>query len=156
MDAEFRETRLVGGEDDSGREKMKSENKTKQTKKRVSEFIDAIKDQEKRNDSLVLVQIMESATGEKGRMWGETIVGFGMYHYIYESGREGDWLKVAFSPRKQNLTVYLTYGMSRQTDLLEKLGKHETGKACLYIHRLADVDLDVLKEMILRSYQSFK
>jgi len=135
---------------------MKSENKTKQTQKSVSEFINAIVEEEKRKDSLVLEQMMESATGEKGKLWGDSIVGFGLYHYVYATGREGDWPKVAFSPRKQNMTVYLTYGLAKQTDLLGKLGKHKTGKACLYINRLSDIDRDVLKELILRSYQEFK
>jgi hypothetical protein len=134
---------------------MKSENKTKQTEKSVSEFIDAIADQEKRKDSLVLVQIMESATGEKGKLWGDSIVGFGLNHYVYESGREGDWPKVAFSPRKQNMTVYLTYGFAKQTDLLARLGRHKIGKACLYINHLADIDGEVLKDLIIRSYQQF-
>jgi len=135
---------------------MKAENKTIPTNKSVAEFINSIPDEEKKQDCRVLLEMMESATGEKGVMWGDAIVGFGLYHYVYTTGREGDMPKAGFSPRKQALTVYLNYDFENNKDLIEKLGKHKTGKVCLYINRLSDIDRDVLKELILRSYQEFK
>ncbi len=134
---------------------MKAENKTVPTKKSVIEFINTLPEETKKQDCLALLGMMESVTGEKGVMWGESIVGFGLYHYMYATGREGDMPKVGFSPRKQALTVYLSYGFENYGDLLTKLGKHKTGKICLYINRLSDVDLDVLRELILRSYNVY-
>lgn len=128
---------------------MKSnENKTQPTEVSVSDFLASIDDEQKRADSLVVAQLMEAATGEPPKMWGPAIVGYGTYHYVYASGREGDWMITGFSPRKTALTVYLMAGVERQTELLAKLGKYKTGKSCLYIKRLSDVDLDVLREMI--------
>jgi len=134
---------------------MKSENKTVPTIKSVTEFINSIPEEDRKQDCRVVLEMMESTTGEKGVMWGDSIVGFGLYHYVYATGREGDMPKVGFSPRKQALTVYLSYGFENYVDLLTKLGKHKTGKICLYINHLSDVDLDVLKELILRSYKAY-
>lgn len=128
---------------------MKSnENKTQPTEVSVSDFLASIDDEQKRADSLVVAQLMEAATGEPPKMWGPAIVGYGTYHYVYASGREGDWMLTGFSPRKTALTVYLMSGVERQTELLAKLGKYKTGKSCLYIKRLSDINLDVLREMI--------
>lgn len=128
---------------------MKSnENKTQPTEVSVSDFLASIDDEQKRADSQVVAQLMEAATGEPPKMWGPSIVGYGTYHYVYASGREGDWMLTGFSPRKTALTVYLMAGVERQTELLAKLGKYKTGKSCLYIKRLSDINLDVLREMI--------
>src|SRR6266550_7216101 len=133
-----------------------ADNKTKPTKASVAAFIDALTDQSRRADAKVLVKLMQSATGEKPKMWGPSIIGFGSYHYTYESGREGDMPLAGFSPRKQNLTLYNMGGFERYDDLLKKLGKHTTGKGCLYIKRLDDVDLPTLKSLIEESVKHFK
>ena len=125
-----------------------AENKTQATDADVMEFLNTVADERRRQDCLVVMQLMEEVTGEKPVMWGSAIVGFGSYHYKYESGREGDMILAGFSPRKQNLTLYNMGDFERYDDLLKKLGKHTTGKGCLYIKQLADVDLDVLREMI--------
>jgi hypothetical protein len=128
-----------------------SELKTKQNKASVEKFLNAIKDEQTRRDCFEIVKLMKQATKSEPRMWRTSIVGFGTYHYKYASGREGDWMLVGFSPRKQNLTLYIMAGFDRYDELLEKLGKHSTGKSCLYIKRLADVDRKVLKELITES-----
>lgn len=94
---------------------------------------------------------MQEVTGAEPRLWGSSIVGFGDYHYKYESGREGDWFVTGFSPRKQNLTLYIMAGFDNYDQLLSRLGKYKTGKSCLYINKLDDVDLDVLKELVAQS-----
>lgn len=128
-----------------------SENKTKQTRASVTTFIDSIEDEVKRRDSKVLVKLMKEATGKPARLWGPSIIGFGKYHYKYESGREGDFLMVGFSPRKQNIAVYIMTGFSKYQGYLTKLGKQKTGKSCLYIKRLSDVDMDVLRALVADS-----
>src|SRR5687768_9427387 len=110
-----------------------AENKTKATDADVYEFINNVPDERKRQDSLDLVELMREVTGEEPKMWGSSIVGFGSYHYKYASGREGDAALTGFSPRKQNLTLYITAGFEQYDDLMQKLGKHTTGKSCLYI-----------------------
>jgi hypothetical protein len=120
----------------------------------VDAFIDAIEDERKREDSKALVALMEKVTGEKGALWGPSIVGFGDLHYKYESGREGEWFRVGFSPRKQNLTLYVTDYIKEDDPLLAKLGKFTTGKACIYVKRLDDVDTGVLGELVKRSYDA--
>jgi hypothetical protein len=126
-----------------------AEAKTKPTKLSVDKFIKSQPDAQVREDCAVISKLMSEATGEEPKMWGPSIVGFGSYHYKYASGREGDMPIVGFSPRKQNLTLYvLWYGFEEQADLLKKLGKHTTGKWCLYIKRLSDVDLPTLKKII--------
>ncbi|MCB0148089.1 MAG: DUF1801 domain-containing protein, partial [Caldilineaceae bacterium] len=103
-----------------------------------------------------LIAIMQEATGAAPRMWGESIVGFGHYHYKYASGREGDWFLTGFAPRKQNLTLYIMAGFDNYEALLSKLGKHSTGKSCLYVKRLADVDMPVLTELVVESVAHMK
>lgn len=123
-----------------------AENKTRPTKISVAGFIAALPDEAKRADARTLVKMMQVASGEKPAMWGPSIVGFGSVHYVYESGREGDMPLIGFSPRKPALVIY---GVARTSEaLLDKLGKHTTGKGCLYIRKLADVDAKVLEKMI--------
>ena len=127
--------------------------KTRPTGEPVKAFLDGIEDEKKRQDSYALLALMREITGEEPVMWGESIVGFGRYHYRYASGREGDWFLAGFSPRKQNLTLYIMAGFDEYDDLLEDLGKFKTGKACLYIKRMEDVDTGVLKELVRQSVQ---
>jgi len=128
-----------------------AENKTKPTKLSVAAFMDALPDQTRRADAKALVQLMQSAAGEKPKMWGPSIVGFGSYHYTYESGREGDMPLIAFSPRKAATVLYGMIGFGGADALLAKLGKHTTGKGCLYIKKLADVDQHVLEALAVKS-----
>jgi hypothetical protein len=131
-----------------------AELKTQRGDGSVYAFIDAIEDERKRADSKALVALMEKVTGEKPALWGPSIVGFGDLHYKYESGREGDWFRVGFSPRKQNLTLYVTDYIKEDDPLLAKLGKFTTGKACIYVKRLDDVDTGVLEDLVKRSYEA--
>lgn len=128
-----------------------AEPKTKPTKASVKEFLNQIPDKERRDDCFTVAKIMEEITGDKPKMWGPSIVGFGAYHYKYASGREGDWPVAAFSPRKRDLTLYLTPGFDKQTELMQKLGSHGTGKSCLYIKRLSDIHVPTLKKLIKKS-----
>lgn len=128
-----------------------TENKTKQTAVSVAAYIAALADETKRADALELVKLMQSATGEEPKMWGPSIIGFGSYHYTYDSGREGDMPLVGFSPRKPAFVLYGMRGAGNAEALLARLGKHTTGKGCVYIKRLSDVDLKVLKELIVKS-----
>ncbi|MCB0665505.1 MAG: DUF1801 domain-containing protein [Saprospiraceae bacterium] len=130
----------------------KAKNKTVETKESVSEFIKTIPDDEKRTDSEKILKMMQNVSGVKPKMWGSSIVGFGNYHYKYASGREGDFMKMGFSPRKQNLTVYIMPGFDRYDELMGKLGKFKTGKSCLYIKKIEDVDWSVLEELCKQSY----
>ncbi len=125
--------------------------KTRKTGASVDDFIDGIADDRRRQDCLALAELMREITGDEPAMWGPSMVGFGRYHYKYASGREGDWFVAGFSPRKQNLTLYIMSGFSGYDDLMARLGKHTTGKSCLYLKRLEDVDLAVLEELIRRS-----
>ena len=127
-----------------------AELKTQQNDASVTDFINGV-DEKRRDDCFALLDLMEEVTGAPATMWGSAIVGFGNYHYTYASGREGDWPVVGFSPRKQNLTLYIMAGFDRYEELLAKLGKHSTGKSCLYIKRLSDVDRDVLRELVQAS-----
>ena len=127
--------------------------KTQPTDADVGAFLDAIEDPQRREDSRAVCRLMTDETGERPRMWGESIVGFGSYHYAYASGREGDWMALGFSPRKANLTLYLMDGFTGYEDLLSRLGKHTTGRSCLYVKRLTDVDVEVLREMVRQSYR---
>ena len=133
-----------------------SELKTKVNDASVTAFLNKIEDEEKRKDSFEILKIMTQVTKEEPKMWGSSIVGFGSYHYKGASGREGDWLLTGFSPRKQNLTLYLMGGFNTHTDLLKKLGKHKTSVGCLYIKKLEDVDVKVLKELIKKSMKVMK
>ena len=124
--------------------------KTKQTTSSVDDFINSIPDEQKRKDCYVILKLMEKATKEKPKMWGSSMIGFGNVRYKSPaSGREVDWFKIGFSPRKANLSLHLILDMQRYVDVLEKLGKHKTGSGCLYINKLADVDLKVLEKMII-------
>ena len=125
-----------------------AELKTKLSDASVEVFLDGIADEAKRRDSYAILAMMHEVTGVEAKMWGDSIVGFGSYHYKYASGREADWPLVGFSPRKQNLTLYIMSGFEQYDELLQRLGKHSTGKACLYVKRLADVDLAVLQELV--------
>lgn len=123
--------------------------KTKETSASVSDFINALPDEQKRKDSFVILEMMKKATGDEPKMWGSAIIGFGNVRYKSpKTGREVDWLRIGFSPRKANLSLYLTMNIKDHAETLAKLGKHKTGVGCLYINKLADVDLDVLKGMI--------
>ncbi|MEZ4647688.1 MAG: DUF1801 domain-containing protein [Candidatus Eisenbacteria bacterium] len=128
-----------------------AEIKTQRTEKSVSSFLDSVEHQGRREDAKKVAAIMEDVTGEKPEMWGESIIGFGSYHYVYESGREGDWMLVGFSPRKANLVLYIMSGFSKYDELMARLGKHKTGKSCLYLNRLSDVDEKVLRRLIKES-----
>lgn len=130
--------------------------KTRRNDASVADFLKSVEDEQKRKDCLELVGLMQDVTGEEPEMWGDSIVGFGTYHYRYASGREGDWMQVGFSPRKQSLTLYIISGFSRYGELMSKLGKFRTGKSCLYVKRLSDVDRDVLRELVERSVEHVK
>ena len=128
-----------------------AELKTKRNKGDVEAFLNSLPDEKKQRDSFIILELMKQVTGTEPEMWGESIIGFGSYHYKYESGREGDWFLVGFSPRKQNLTLYIMAGFDEYGHLLGKLGKHTTGKGCLYIKKMEDVNQDVLKELVRKS-----
>ncbi len=128
-----------------------AELKTKPTAESVSAFLDKLSDESRREDCQAVIEIMEDVTKEEPEMWGASIVGFGRYRYKYASGREGEWMITGFSPRKNDLTLYIMGGFESFPDLMNRLGKHKTGKGCLYIKRLADVDLKVLKELVEKS-----
>ena len=129
-----------------------ADNKTKPNKLSVAAFIDAITDPTRRADAKALVKLMESASGEKPKMWGPAIIGFGSYHYTYDSGREGDMPLICFSPRKAATVLYSMTGASDSASLLAKLGKHTVSGSCLHIKKLADVDEKVLKALIVKSF----
>lgn len=128
-----------------------AEQKTRQNKASVAAFLAAIEDPQQRRDAKKISAMMRAASGSRARMWGTAIVGFGSYHYKYASGREGDWPLVGFSPRKQNLALYIMAGFSDFQGLLSKLGKHKTGKSCLYVKRLDDVDPIILRKLVDQS-----
>ena len=125
-----------------------AELKTKKTELSVDAFIKKITEAQKQKDAYVIIELMEKATKAKAKMWGTSIIGFGDQHLKYESGRELDWFVMGFSPRKQNLALYISGTVEKQQALLKKLGKHKTGKGCLYINKLEEVDMTVLKEII--------
>ena len=133
-----------------------AEIQTKVNDASVEDFLNKVENEQKRKDSFEIIKMMQQATKEEPKMWGPAIIGFGSYHYKYESGREGDWFITGFSPRKQNLTLYVMGSFNPHTELLEKLGKHKTGVGCLYINKLKDVDTKVLKELIKQSVKAAK
>lgn len=133
-----------------------AEPKTKPSKSSVVAFINKIPDAQKRADCSLLVGIMSKTTKSDPVMWGASIIGFGSYRYTYESGREGDWPIIGLSPRKQNLTLYIMPGFEEYGDLLAKLGKHTTGKSCLYIKRLSDIDMPTLTKIVTKSIAKMK
>lgn len=133
-----------------------ADNKTKPTKLSVAAFINKLTDGTRRADAKTLVQLMQRAASEKPKMWGPSIIGFGSYHYRYDSGREGDMPLIAFSPRKAATVLYNMTGFSGSEALRAKLGKHMTGKGCLYIKKLADVDQQVLEALVVRSVAAMR
>lgn len=133
-----------------------AELKTKATKVSVKEFLKSVPDEQKRKDSLVLIDMMSKITKAKPKMWGPSIIGFGSYHYKYESGHEGDMCITGFSPRKAAISIYISGGFKKRDSLLKKLGKHKSAVACLYVKKLEDVDMKVLKELITESYKHTK
>jgi hypothetical protein len=130
-----------------------AELKTQRNDGDVGAFLASVPDESRRADAIAVCALMEEITGEPPVMWGSSMVGFGRYRYRYPSGREGEWFVVGFSPRKQNLTLYVVHGFGDHASLLARLGKHSTGKACLYLKRLADADAEVLRTLIERSVE---
>ncbi len=130
-----------------------AELKTKKTELSVGAFLKKIPEAQKQKDATVILGLMEKATKAKGKMWGSTIIGFGDRHLVYDSGRELDWFVMGFSPRKQNFALYITGAVEKQQALLKKLGKHKTGKGCLYINKLEEIDVAVLKEIIAKGLE---
>lgn len=128
-----------------------AENKTKPTDVSVADFIDAVPDDTRRADAKAVCAMMERITGEPPAMWGPSIVGFGTYHYRYDSGREGEMCRLGFSPRAKELVLYLLAGFDGEDALLQRLGKHRTGKSCLYVKKLADIDVGVLEQLTVAS-----
>ena len=131
-------------------------NKTVVTQASPAEFIRQITDTTRRKDAAALARMMREITAKRGRMWGSSMVGYGEYHYRYDSGREGDSFVTGFSPRKQNLTIYIMPGFDNYKSLLSKLGKHKLGKSCLYVKKLDDIHQDVLRQLIQQSVQTMK
>ena len=134
----------------------KAQNKTTETNDSVAQYLNAITDSERRKDCFTIAEIMKKQSGFEPKMWGPSIVGFGSYHYIYESGREGDAPLVAFSPRKAEISLYLSSGFEHREELLNKFGKHKSAKACIYIKKLSDVDEEVLNKMVKNSIKHVK
>ena len=132
-----------------------SEPKTKKTQASVAKFL-STQPEQKREDCRVIIALMQTASGTKAEMWGSAIIGFGTYHYKYATGREGDWMRIALSPRKQNISIYIMDGFSKYEKLLAKLGKHKLGRSCLYINKLEDVNIKVLRTLIERSIKNMK
>ena len=130
-----------------------AELKTKKTDESVTTFLNTVDDETKRTDCFEIVDMMREITGLPPKMWGPAIIGFGSYHYKYESGREGDMCVIGFSPRKQNITLYVKIAAEETNTLLEKLGKYKTGKGCLYIQKLSDVNIEVLKKIIKTAFE---
>ncbi|MCA9741820.1 MAG: DUF1801 domain-containing protein [Deferribacteres bacterium] len=128
-----------------------AELKTAQNEASVEVFLDSVEHEKRRQDCRTVVELMKEVTGEQPKMWGASLIGFGSYHYKYDSGREGDWFLTGCSPRKQSLSIYIMAGFRRYDELLGKLGKFKTGKSCLYVNKLEDIDLDVLRELIADS-----
>ena len=135
---------------------MATQLKTQRNSSSVKSFIDAVPDEQRRKDARAVSDIMQDVTGEKPAMWGASMVGFGSYHYKYDSGQEGDWPLVGFSPRKDNLTLYIMPGFAEYAELLEKLGKHKKGVSCLYIKSLKDVHVPTLKTLVRQSVKHMK
>lgn len=125
-----------------------AENKTKPTAESVLDFLNSVKDEEKRKDSLVILEMMKKASGEEPKMWGGSLIGFGDVHITSASGRAVDWFRIGFAPRKANFSLYLSLNIKEHAEALKKLGKHKTGVGCLYFNKLADIDIKVLKDMI--------
>lgn len=134
----------------------KTKLKTQTTKASVSVFLNGIADEDRRRDCKTVAKLMKSVSGKRPAMWGPAIVGYGKYHYKYDSGREGDFFRIGFSPRKQDLTIYIMPGYTNYDHILSKLGKHKKGKSCLYIKRLADVDMRVLERLLRAGWKDMQ
>ena len=132
------------------------ENRTRETDASVRDFLESVENRTRREDAIALTALMERVTGTEPKMWGPSIIGFGKYNYRYDSGREGEMLRVGFSPRKANLALYLIAQDDAFPDVLDRLGKYRHGGSCLYISKLADVQMDVLEELVARSWQAAK
>ncbi len=130
----------------------KYELKTKITDASVTEFLDNVEPEQKRLDAYEILDLMKEVTGEPPKMWGPSIIGFGTYHYKYASGQEGDFMATGFSPRKAKHSLYIMGGVENYPELLSKLGKYKNGKSCLYVNKLADIDKEVLKDLVKASY----
>lgn len=128
-----------------------AELKTKPSDQSVEAFLNGVADDKKRQDSFTILKLMQEVTGAEPKLWGDNIVGFGRYHYRYASGREGDWFLTGFSPRKQNLTLYIMAGFDQYEAMLAQLGKFKTGKSCLYIKKIEDIDLPTLRQLVQQS-----
>jgi hypothetical protein len=128
-----------------------AENKTKPTRSSVTDFLNRIEDKQVRDDCFAISEMMQKVSNAEPTMWGSAIIGFGTHHYVYESGREGDTVVLGFSPRKQNITLYFMGGVNNVQDELSRLGKYKTGKGCLYIKSLSDVNAEVLKEILAKA-----
>ena len=135
---------------------MVAENKTKATKQSPTAFINSIEDTQQRADAKKVAAMMRKATGARATMWGSSMVGFGHYHYKYASGKGGDFMLTGFAPRKQALTIYIMTGFDGFKSLMEKLGKYKTGKSCLYVKNLSDIDEQVFRSLIKKSLDHFK
>jgi hypothetical protein len=133
-----------------------AELKTQRNDQNVADFLNTVQDERKRVDSFSVLELMRDVTGSEPEMWGDSIIGFGSYHYKYASGRDAEWFLTGFSPRVQSLTLYIMSGFDEYNELLGKLGVHSTGKSCLYIKRLEDVDQDVLRELVSKSVEHMK
>lgn len=133
-----------------------AENKTKPTAQSPTAFINSIEDKQKRADVKKVAAMMRKATGAKATMWGSSMVGYGQYHYKYASGREGDYMLTGFAPRKQALTIYIMPGFDKFESLMQKLGKYKTGRSCLYVKRLADIDEKILERLIVDSVKTMR
>lgn len=133
-----------------------AELKTKKNNASVTAFIKQVADDQRRKDAKALLTIFKEITGKRPKMWGDSIVGYDEYHYEYASGRTGDWPMAGFSPRKSSLTIYIMPGVKKYPDLLKKLGPHKTGSSCLYLKKLEDIDMKVLKQIIKKGYTDMK
>jgi len=133
-----------------------AELKTKKNENSVHDFLNAIDNEQRKSDCFELLEIMKNLTGEEAAMWGESMVGFGSYHYKYKSGREGDWFLTGFSPRKQNLTIYIMSGFEPFSAKINELGKYKTSSSCLYVKKLEDIDKKQLQHIIKKSVQLMK
>ncbi|MCF6359771.1 MAG: DUF1801 domain-containing protein [Cyclobacteriaceae bacterium] len=125
-----------------------SEPKTKLNDASVVKFLASIENEQQRKDSFDILELMKAITKEEPKMWGDSIIGYGTYHYVYASGKEADWMRIGFSPRKGKISLYLMCGVEHPQEILDRIGKYKTGKSCFYINKLRDIDRDVLKELI--------
>ncbi len=128
-----------------------AELKTKPNNKNVKQFLDSLENEKRKKDSYQLLKLFKEITKKKPVMWDDTIIGFGSYHYKYKTGREGDWPVTGFPPRKQNLSIYIMLGFSNYQDMMNKLGKYKTGRSCLYVNKLEDIDMKILKQLLAES-----